>query len=107
METNRSTDTKITIGQLTFWTRPWGDGKAMLTANEAGTNRFLYNVHREHPEIFEILQDDADFCSEDLDGTFSVIVDPEKVHLLIGLGNAGIGFRVAEEYEEEEQIGDK
>lgn len=107
METNRSTDTKITIGQLTFWTRPWCDGKAMLTANEAGTNRFLYNVHREHPEIFEILQDDADFCAEDLDGTFSVIVDPERVHLLIGLGNAGIGFRVAEEYEEEEQIGDE
>lgn len=100
-------DTKITIGDLTFWTRPWGDGKALLTANEAGTNRWLYNVHREHPDIFEILQDDEDFCSEDLEGTFSVIVDPEKVSLLIGLGNAGIGFRVSEEADEEEKISDE
>lgn len=94
-------DTKITIGDLTFWTRPWGDGKAMLTANEPGTNRWLYNVHKEHPDVFEILQDDEDFCKEDLEGAFSIIVDPERVYLLIGLGNAGIGFRVSEGDEEE------
>ena len=94
-------DTKITIGDLTFWTRPWGDGKAMLTANEPGTNRWLYNVHKEHPDVFEILQDEEDFCKEDLEGTFSIIVDPERVHLLIGLGNSGIGFRVSEGDEEE------
>ena len=53
------------------------------------------------PYVFEILQDDKDFCEEDLEGTFSLIVDPERVHLLIGLGNAGIGFRVSEDDEEE------
>lgn len=94
-------ETKITIGELTFWTRPWGEGKAVLTANETSLNHWLYNVHKEHPDVFEILQDDEDFCEEDLEGTFSLIVDPGKVSLLIGLGEVGIGFRVSEDDEEE------
>lgn len=94
-------DTKITIGDVTLWTRPWGDGKAILTANEPETNRWLYKVHTEHPEYFEILQDDEDFCEEDLEGSFSLIVDPEKAQLLIGLGDPGIGFRIGLPIKEE------
>ena len=90
-------ETKITIGDLTFWTRPWGEGKAVLTANETSLNHWLYNVHKEHPDVFEILQDDEDFCEEDMDGAFSVIVDPEVVTLQISPGEGKFGFSVARE----------
>jgi hypothetical protein len=47
--------------------------------------------------VFELFVDDEDFCEEDMDGAFSVIVDPEVVTLSITPGEGKFGFSVARE----------
>ena len=94
-------DTKITIGDVELWTRPFGQNKALISATEEGTKLYLYETHKKHPEHFEIFVDDEDFCKEDLEGAFSVIVDPEYVQMLIQPGTGRFGFRVAVPDEED------
>jgi len=68
-------ETKITIGDITLWSRPWTDGKALLSANEGGLKLFLYEMHKRYPDHVQLLVDDDDFSKEDLKGCFSVITD--------------------------------
>lgn len=93
METNVKT-TKITVNDLELWTAPFGQNKAIISAREEGMKIFLLKLHEKLPEDFELLVDDADFCEEDMEGTFSVIVDPEIVHLEVFAGSGKIGFVV-------------
>lgn len=96
---NYEKDTKIEVGDVEFWTKPFGKDKAMITALEGGLKLFLLETHKKHPEYFELLTDD--FCEEDLEGAFSVIVDPTVVQLIIVPGCGRIGFRVEAPDEEE------
>lgn len=86
-------DNKIVIGDVELWTAHFGKDKATITAREEGTKLWLYHMHKKMPDLFEIYQDDEDFCEEDLEGAFTVIVNPEKVEILITPGNIRIGFR--------------
>lgn len=99
IEYRADVDTKITIGGLTLWTRPWGEKKAMIISTDVRMNCYLYRIHKKDPEYLEILQDDEDICPEDLEGAFSLIVDPEAVQIIIypGLGEVGIGVERAVE----------
>lgn len=104
METVRKC-TKISVGQLELWTAPFGNGKATITATEKGTKMALLHLHQKKPDIFELLVEDEKFCEEDMEGAFSVIVDPELVIFAIrpGEGRFSIGHRdqSEEEYENE------
>ncbi len=91
METVKKS-TKIVIGDVELWTAPFGD-KAEVTATEEGTKLYLLSMHRKYPELFEILVEDEDLCKEDLDGAFTVIVNPELVNLVVIPGEGRIGFR--------------
>lgn len=91
---------KITIGDLELWTAPFGTTKATITALEAGTKQLLLNLHKTIPEAFELFVDDEDFCEEDMDGAFSVVVDPQIVNLLIEPGTGKLFFRVARDCED-------
>ena len=95
MEIIKEKSTKIIIGDLELWTAPFGKDKAKITALEGGIKRVLLHLHQKMPDVFELLVDDADFCEEDMDGAFSVIVDPEVVTLSISPGEAKFGFSVS------------
>lgn len=94
METNVKT-TKITVNDLELWTAPFGQNKAVIIAREEGMKIFLLKLHQKLPEDFELLVDDAEFSEEDMEGAFSVIVDPETVHMEIFAGSGKIGFVVS------------
>ena len=94
MEKNNGA-TKITIGDLELWTAPFGENKATITAVEAGTKKALQILHQKMPESFELLVDESDFCEEDMEGPFSVIVDPEKVGITVYPGEGKLGFTVS------------
>ena len=93
MEKQRNGSTKITVGDLELWTAPFGENKATITAVEGGAKRLLLHLHQRLPDVFELFVDDEEFCAEDMDGAFSVIVDPEVVNLTItpGYGNFAFG----------------
>ncbi len=95
--------THIKVGDFELWTKPWGK-KAALIANEGGIIRLLLILHKKMPDLFETLVDPAELCEEDLENTFTVIVDPEKVSIEIVPGTGRIGFtcRKEDEYECEE-----
>ena len=97
MEIRKINTTKITVGQLELWTAPFGEYKATITAIEAGTKKLLLHLHQKMPDVFELFVGDEDFCEEDMDGAFSVIVDPEVVTLSITPGEGKFGFSVARE----------
>lgn len=86
--------TKISVGQLELWTAPFGNVKATITATEEGTKLALMRMHLKNPERFQTMVDDDELCAEDMEGTFSVIVDPEIVHLEVFAGSGKIGFAV-------------
>ena len=85
---------KITIGDVELWTRPFGKDKAMITAVEGGAKLYLLNMHKDHPELFELLVDDSELCDQDMEGAFSVIVDPQKVQMIIIPGMGLLAFRM-------------
>lgn len=97
MEIMKKKPTKITVGDLELWTAPFGTNKATITAVEGGAKVVLRNLHTKLPDVFELFVDDEDFCEEDMDGAFSVIVDPEVVTLQISPGEGKFGFSVARE----------
>ena len=100
MDTINETGMKITIGDAELWTRPFGDELALIMANEAGVKRFLYETYKKHPEYFDLLAEDL--CEEDLDGTFSLIVDPCVVQMLIMPGCGRFGFRIDQAVEDDD-----
>lgn len=83
---------KIVIGDVELWTRPFGKDKAMITAVEGGMKMYLLSMHTHHPDLFELMVEDAEFCEEDMHGAFSVIVDPEKTFMIIRPGSGKVGF---------------
>lgn len=87
-------DTRITVGTSRLWTSPWGNGKALISANGKSEKEFLYRAFARHPEHFETLVNTREFCEEDLEGTFSVIVDPEEVVLEIVPGSGLMQLRL-------------
>lgn len=87
-------DTPIFVGEHVLWTSPWANGKAIISANGQSEKEFLYRAFSKHPEHIETLVDLRDFCEEDLDGTFSVIVDPEEVVLEIVPGTGMMQLRL-------------
>ena len=95
MDVKKNVATKITVGDLELWTAPFGAKKATITAIEGGAKRVLLNLHKKLPDVFELLVDDEDFCEEDMDGAFSVIVDPEQVSMAIYPGEGKFGFNVS------------
>ena len=95
MEIMKKKPTRITVGDLELWTAPFGTNKATITAVEGGAKMVLLNLHKKLPDVFELFVDDEDFCEEDMDGAFSVIVDPEMVTLSISPGEAKFGFSVS------------
>lgn len=95
MEIRKINTTKITVGQLELWTAPFGEDKATITAIEAGTKKLLLHLHQKMPDVFELFVDDEDFCEEDLEGAFSVIVDPDVVSLSIIPGGGYFSFGVS------------
>ena len=97
METMKNGATKIVIGDLELWTAPFGEKLATVTALEGGTKIILKHLHEKLPDVFQLMVDDEDFCEEDMDGTFSVIVDPEVVTLSISPGSGKFGFSVSRE----------
>ncbi len=88
-------DIKVVIGDVELWTRPFGEKKALVTATEGGTKLYLLRMHQKYPESFETFVGDEELCEEDLDGTFSVIVEPEKVNMIIEPGTGRFGFRLS------------
>lgn len=94
MSIKENQNVRISIGDLEMWTAPFGKNKATISAREEGTKLYLLNVHKKMPDVFELLVDDDDFCDEDLDGVFSVIVDPEMVTMQFYPGTARFGFAV-------------
>lgn len=91
---------KITIGQLELWTAPFGKDRATITATEGGTKIMLLQLHKKMPEDFQLFVEDEDFCKEDMDCAFSVIVDPKVVTMEIEPGKGEFSFRIARECED-------
>ena len=91
---------KIVIDDAELWTRPFGDDKALVMATEGGVKRFLHEIYKKHPKYFELLE--PDFCEEDLEGVFSLIVDPEVVQIMIMPGCGRFGFRIEVPYVNED-----
>ena len=102
METITNETIKIVIDDAELWTRPFGEDKALVMATEGGVKRFLHAIYKKHPDYFELLE--PDFCEEDLEGMFCLIVDPEVVQLMIlpGCGRFGFRIEVPEEDEDDE-----
>ena len=102
MESIMNETIKIEIDGAVLWTRPFGDDKALVMATEGGVKRFLYEIYKKHPDYFELLE--PDFCDEDLDGMFCLIMDPEVVQIMImpGCGRFGFRIEVPEEGENDE-----
>jgi len=96
MEKTTNRPTRIRIGELELWTAPFGENRATITAVEAGTKKTLQLLHQKMPEVFELMVDEDEFCDEDMDGAFSVIVDPEQVALNIMPGSGRFAFGVSE-----------
>ena len=96
MEKTTNRPTRIRIGELELWTAPFGENRATITAVEAGTKKTLQLLHQKMPEVFELMVDEEEFCEEDMDGAFSVIVDPEQVALNIMPGSGRFAFGVSE-----------
>lgn len=87
--------TKITIGDSALWFRPFGKDKVMISANDPDMIEMLGDCHMNCPDLFDTLVDDEDLCSEDLQNTFSVIIDPKEVDFVISFVDAGdFGFRI-------------
>ena len=88
------TPAKIVAGDIVIWTRPWANGKALITTSEEGLNQFFFHLHTQYPDHVELMVEDMDFCNEDLKGTFSVIVDPvtTAIEFVPGSGNFQIRF---------------
>lgn len=101
MKETMNKNTRITVGDLELWTAPFGANKATITATEGGTKVLLMNLHRRLPEVFELMVDEADFCQDDMEGAFSVIVDPELVDLRVSLGDGKVSFAVRRECNED------
>lgn len=100
IEYRTDVDTKITVGDYTLWTRPWGEKKAMITSNDLRLNCYLFKIHQNDPEHFEILMEPDEVCEKDLEGAFSVIVDPDLVQIVIYPGLGDIGISVERDVEE-------
>ena len=78
---------KIEIGDLVLWSRPWSDGRALVTANEGGTNIFLYDFAKKHPDSCWLLEDEDEFTRNQVtDGAFSIVVDPKRFRISVELG---------------------
>lgn len=73
---------RIEAGDISIWTGPWGKKKAVITAVEDGLKQFLYHLHLKYPDQIEIMVDDEDFSAEDLEGAFSIIVDPSEIEIV-------------------------
>ena len=102
METRDIKATRITIGDAELWTAPFGENKAAISANEGGMKKYLLNLHKKMPDVFELLVDEEDFNEEeDMDGTFTVIVDPEVVSMAFILGEGKMGFTVSSPCDED------
>lgn len=99
MENTNNGATKIIIGDLELWTAPFGEKKATISAVEEVAKKALILLHEKMPESFEVLVDEADFCEEDTEGVFSVIVDPEKVCITVYPGAGKMGFTVSPDCE--------
>ena len=75
---------KIEIGDLVLWSRPWSDGRALVTANEGGTNIFLYDFAKKHPDSCWLLEDEDEFTRNQVtDGAFSIVVDPKRFRISV------------------------
>lgn len=85
---------KIAIGDVELWTKPFGKRKAMITTMEECAKLYLLKLHKDHPDLFKLLVEDSEFCKEDMEGAFSVIVDPEKVQMIIIPGMGLLTFRM-------------
>lgn len=105
MDTKNEVATKITVDEAEVWTRPFGDGLALIMTNEEGVKQFLYGNLMKYPEYFDALTDDC--CEEDLDGMFAVIVDPQVVQMIVMPGCGRIGFRIDPNVQETEDHGDE
>ena len=97
---NENETIKITIDDAVLWTRPFGEDKALIMATEGGVKRFLYEMYKRHSDYFELLADD--FCEEDLEGMFCLIMDPYVVQMMILPGSGRFGFRIEVPEEDEE-----
>lgn len=88
---------RIKVGKLELWTAPFGEKKATITARDEGAKEVLLKLHDSKPDAFELMVDEEDFCEEDMEGSFSVIVDPEIVTMNIIPGSGILGFIVCKE----------
>lgn len=84
--------TKLQLGDFVLWTKPWGEDKAVITATDPETIDLLLNLHIHHPDLFDTYVDDM-LYAEDLENTFSVIVDPDIISLEIIPGDATLQIR--------------
>lgn len=84
---------KITAEGVNIWTRPWANGKALITTSEEGLNQFFFHLHTQYPDHVELMVEDADFCNEDLKGAFSVVVDPVVTALEFKPGSGDFQIR--------------
>ena len=98
---NRCRLTRIAVGQVELWTAPFGEKRATITATEAGTKKVLLHLHQKLPDVIELMVDDEDFCEEDMEGAFSIIVDPEIVQISVIPGNGLLAFEVMKECDDE------
>ena len=97
MEKMKDGATKIKVGKLELWTAPFGEKKATISAHDDGMKEVLLQLHQKMPNAFELMVDEADFCEEDIEGIFSLIVDPENVTINVIPGSGKLGFTVCRE----------
>lgn len=84
---------KITAEDVNIWTRPWAHGKALITTNERELNKFFFSLYNQYPDYVEVLPEAGDFCEEDLEGAFSVVVDPVVTALEFTPGSGDFQIR--------------
>lgn len=89
-------DRRIKIGDVELWTGRWNEHKAFISCRNERIKAYLAGVARRYPDQVELMVNDEDFCQEDMDGTFTVIVDPTLVNIIVTPGSMHMALQIRE-----------
>ena len=92
--------TEIKFGNRKIFLRDWANGKVLLMSTSESVKRTLARISRDVPSVIEPLTaPDLDASEEDYDDMVSVIIDPDRLHLIIDLKEPLLSFAVETEDE--------
>lgn len=97
---NNVTMSRLQYDDTVIFLRDWADGKVLLTSADEDVKRTWRRINERQPKAVQMLVDRDDLTDEDMEGTVSVIMDPEWMEIGIDPRDHTLAFYVEEDDDE-------